>query len=237
VAEIPVKLTQSYRSVGGAPAAPDPCLVASGGRPVLRAGGDSTDRTWWPTPDIALPAGVSFSLTTRRIAFVRRLALELRARLILVINLEAGNPALAASEARALLPVSVAGRCRRSPSWLANLAQFTSSQPTLRVVTCHGKRGVSDTFASALWILVTLFELVQSGVDAVKIHTWPGAVANELFTFRFATDTATGSLAGAARTAGVGGSGLYSIWLPAAGAAMLTLASVPGISAPRNALP
>ena len=38
-------------------------------------------------------------------------------------------------------------------------------------VTCHGKTGVSDTFASALWILNTLFEMVHAGVDAVNIHT------------------------------------------------------------------
>jgi hypothetical protein len=54
----------------------------------------------------------------------------------------------------------------------------------LNAVTCQGKAGVSDTFASALWILDTLFQMARSGVDAVNIHTWPGAVPNELFAFR-----------------------------------------------------
>ena len=47
-----------------------------------------------------------------------------------------------------------------------------------------GKRGVSDTFASALWVLDTLFNLAAVGVDGVNVHTLPGA-AYELFTFRY----------------------------------------------------
>ncbi len=47
---------------------------------------------------------------------------------------------------------------------------------------CEGKRGVSDTFASALWVLDTLFSFASVGVDGVNIHTLPGA-AYELFTF------------------------------------------------------
>ena len=51
----------------------------------------------------------------------------------------------------------------------------------LNSVSCSGKRGVSDTFASALWMLDTLFNLAQVGVDSVNVHTLPGA-AYELFT-------------------------------------------------------
>ncbi|MDQ6817365.1 MAG: glycosyl hydrolase family 79 C-terminal domain-containing protein [Actinomycetota bacterium] len=53
----------------------------------------------------------------------------------------------------------------------------------LNSVTCHGRAGVSDTFASALWMLDTLFQMARAGVDAVNIHSWPPAVPNELFTF------------------------------------------------------
>ncbi|HWF71987.1 MAG TPA: glycosyl hydrolase family 79 C-terminal domain-containing protein [Solirubrobacteraceae bacterium] len=49
-------------------------------------------------------------------------------------------------------------------------------------VACAGSHGVSDTFASALWILDTLFEMDNVGVDGVNIHTLPGA-KYELFTF------------------------------------------------------
>ncbi len=46
---------------------------------------------------------------------------------------------------------------------------------------CKGRAGVSDTFASALWVLDTLFSFASVGVDGVNIHTLPGA-AYELFT-------------------------------------------------------
>ena len=49
-------------------------------------------------------------------------------------------------------------------------------------VACAGSHGVSDTFASALWVLDTLFEMANVGVDGVNIHTLPGA-RYELFTF------------------------------------------------------
>jgi hypothetical protein len=48
--------------------------------------------------------------------------------------------------------------------------------------SCTGKRGVSDTFASALWVLDTLFNLASVGVDGVNIHSIPG-VPYELFSF------------------------------------------------------
>ncbi len=48
---------------------------------------------------------------------------------------------------------------------------------------CLSRSGVSNTFASALWMLDALFNLAGVGVDGVNIHTLPGA-AYELFTFR-----------------------------------------------------
>jgi hypothetical protein len=56
----------------------------------------------------------------------------------------------------------------------------------LNSVACKGQPGVSNTFASSLWVLDTLFSLARSGVDGVNIHTLPEA-AYRLFTF---TDTA-----------------------------------------------
>lgn len=52
----------------------------------------------------------------------------------------------------------------------------------LNSASCSGKKGVSDTFASALWALDTLFNLASVGVDGVNFHSLPGA-AYELFTF------------------------------------------------------
>jgi hypothetical protein len=55
----------------------------------------------------------------------------------------------------------------------------------LNSVACRGQDGVSNTFASSLWVLDTLFSLARSGVDGVNIHTLPDT-AYELFTFRWA---------------------------------------------------
>jgi Glycosyl hydrolase family 79 C-terminal beta domain len=53
----------------------------------------------------------------------------------------------------------------------------------LNSVACKGQTGVSDTFASALWMLDTLFAMARSGVDGVNIHTLPEAVYHP-FTFQ-----------------------------------------------------
>jgi hypothetical protein len=53
----------------------------------------------------------------------------------------------------------------------------------LNSVACAGQPGVSDTFASALWMLDSLFALERAGVDGVNIHTLPGA-SYEPFVFR-----------------------------------------------------
>jgi hypothetical protein len=106
-------LSIEYRAVeayaGTDPNALDPVFVqlvrnlVPGQAPVLRIGGDSTDRTWWPTPGIMQLPGLTFSITKRWLAVTRALSGALRAHLILGLNLEADNPELAASEARALL--------------------------------------------------------------------------------------------------------------------------------------
>jgi hypothetical protein len=56
----------------------------------------------------------------------------------------------------------------------------------LNSVACGGKLGVSDTFASALWVLDTLFAMARAGVQGVNIHTFPGA-AYGLFNFHQVT--------------------------------------------------
>jgi hypothetical protein len=48
-------------------------------------------------------------------------------------------------------------------------------------VTCGGEPGVSDTYATALWSLDTLFALARAGVDGVNIHTPPRST-NQMFT-------------------------------------------------------
>jgi hypothetical protein len=52
----------------------------------------------------------------------------------------------------------------------------------LNTVSCGADPKISETFASALWALDTLFEMARVGVDGVNIHTFPGA-GYELFNF------------------------------------------------------
>jgi hypothetical protein len=313
-------LALEYRSlpgfVGRRGAAVNPVLtqlihnLVPRGRPVLRIGGQSTDRTWWPVRGTRRPLGVTYSLTPRWTASVRALAQAVNARLILGVGLEANRPSLAATEARQLVSrigpgyiaalepgnepelypetpwyrtlhgapipwyshdgVPVYARPRKygpsefygefsralgllrglpvaGPSvgrvpWLDGVSRFLApssrvkmvtwhayglnqcvtdrSSPaypsvpnllslrasrnlmdgispvvarshgvgaTFRIdemnsVTCNGRIGVSDTFASALWVMDALFAVATDGVDGVNIHTFDEA-ANGLFDF------------------------------------------------------
>jgi hypothetical protein len=75
--------------------------LSPGQAPVLRIGGDTTDRTWWPVPGVPTPAGASATLTPTWIQVTHALATELRARLILGINFEADSTTVASAEASA----------------------------------------------------------------------------------------------------------------------------------------
>jgi Glycosyl hydrolase family 79 C-terminal beta domain len=58
---------------------------------------------------------------------------------------------------------------------LAHAHGATFRVDELNSVACEGQAGVSDTFASALWMVDTLFAMARSGVDGVNIHTLPEA--------------------------------------------------------------
>ncbi len=74
-----------------------------GQSPVLRIGGDSADRSWVASPGIARPAGVKMMVTRRLLSVLAALGARLKARLILDLDLEAGNTAVARAEAVAFL--------------------------------------------------------------------------------------------------------------------------------------
>ena len=302
-------LSLEYRAVeayaGTDPRAIDPVFeqlvrnLDPGQAPVLRIGGDTADRTWWPTPGVVKPPGIKYSITPGWLAVTRALADALRARLILGLNLEADSPPLAASEANALLAgigsdrvrafelgnepdlyasfpwyrtpsgqhvtgrpadydVSsligdftrfaavlpphrkLAGPSLGAPRWTHQLGRFLAAEPQVGLVTLHryplqlcyirrsspryptiahllkpsssieladsfapyvavaqahglalridelnsvscgADPAVSQTFASALWVLDTLFEMARDGIHGVDVHTFPGA-GYELF--------------------------------------------------------
>jgi hypothetical protein len=281
------------------------------GRPVVRVGGLSTDRTWWPAVGLNKPLGVTYGLSTRWTNSARALAQATNAQLILGLNLQANRPAVDAVEANQLLNgigrqyidaleigneaelytsipwyktlngklvpwywktgtpvyarppcygasafvgdfkralhavpsgVPIAGPATGLGTWLSVFHQLLSRRSRVRLVTwhayglnqcvtdptspqypsvpnllslgssrgfvnglapfvgwahgvgagfrvdemnsvtCNGRAGVSNTMASALWVMDALFTLAADGVDGVNIHTYPGA-ANGLFDF------------------------------------------------------
>jgi len=285
--------------------------LSPGYAPVIRIGGESGDKSWWPVPGIRRPRGVDFALTPAWLTDARELAQSARARLILGINLEADSTAIAATEARHLLagvgrrsidaleignepelyagipwyvtpagqkgfgrpltynladymkefakiaralpPVPLAGPSTGADAWLAGLGPLIAANPRLRLatfhtyaldprgsafrghdcstaigepahpsvpallnsyasqtlvqgalpfvavahshgipfridemnaITCAGARGVSNTSASALWVLDELFQLARAGIDGVNIHTWKGS-AGKLFDMHY----------------------------------------------------
>ena len=108
-----VGLSLEYPAVpayaGTHPSSLDPVFVqlvrnlAPGQEPVLRIGGDSADRTWWPTSAVQRPAGVTFAINNQWLGVTRSLAQTLGAHLILGLNLEADSSELASAEASALI--------------------------------------------------------------------------------------------------------------------------------------
>ncbi len=63
----------------------------------------------------------------------------------------------------------------------------------LNSASCEGAVGVSDTFASALWVVDALFNLAAVDVDGVNIHTLPGSNYAP-FTFNQSGSTWTASV-------------------------------------------
>jgi hypothetical protein len=94
---------------GTNPGAVDPVLLAlvrnltPGQAPVIRIGGESTDWSWWPAPNLSRPAGATVTLTPRMLQMTKALADALRARLIMGIDFEADSAVVAKGEARALI--------------------------------------------------------------------------------------------------------------------------------------
>jgi Glycosyl hydrolase family 79 C-terminal beta domain len=93
-------------------------------------------------------------------------------------------PALLADSASAGLAKPLAGYASVAH---AHHVKFRVAE--MNSASCEGKAGVSDTFASALWALDTLFNMARAGVDGVNLHSLPGA-SYEPFSFSHDTSGA-----------------------------------------------
>jgi hypothetical protein len=303
-----VGLSIEYKAVhqytGRNPLAINPVLVQLiknlSPSPVLRIGGDSADWTWWPVRGVIPRGGITYALNKGWIRTTRALAADVKAKLILDVNLASGRPALASAEAHSLLrgigrryisaleignepdlygvfawyrdrlghvvharsrhydlkaftqdfsrfkaalpQVPLVGPSFSALTWMSGLTGFLKREKSIRTVTIHryplhnsttdmtnqtyptipnlladsssagiahqvapyvsiahkrklgfrvdemnsvsgsGRKGVSDTFAAALWMLDSLFNLASVGVQGVNVHTLPNA-AYQPFSF------------------------------------------------------
>jgi hypothetical protein len=105
------------------------------GRPLVRVGGQSTDRSWWPVPGLAEPLGVTYTLGSAWTAAARTLASSLDARLMLGLNLEANRTRIPAQESRSLL--AGIGSRYVSSFQLGNEPELYHTTPWYRVL--HGR--------------------------------------------------------------------------------------------------
>jgi hypothetical protein len=93
------------------PAQVDPVLVQllrnlnPVGPPSIRIGGQSTDRSWWPVPNLNDPAGVTYSIGSSWANAALLLAERLDARYVMSVNLEADSTRISQYEANQLLDV------------------------------------------------------------------------------------------------------------------------------------
>ena len=273
------------------------------GHPVIRVGGQSTDRSWWPVRGIPQPLGVTYNLWPGWTAAAQSLAQATGARLLLGINLEANRTRISQVEAnqlvsrigashiaaleignepdlyplmpwyrtlhgrpipwysrdgspifsrplsyspqnyaqeftrtRRVLPrVPLAGPETGQGPWMSMFAGFVGRGSQVRMLTshvyglnqcitdprspqypsvpnllsivnsrdvipgigpyiarvhrfggsyridemgsisCNGRAGVSDTLASGLWAMDTLFAIASAGIDGVNLHTYPNS--------------------------------------------------------------
>ncbi len=110
----------------------------------LRFGGDSADRTWWPVPGMATPPWATYTLTPQWTAVARGLAAAAGARLTLGINLLADSPAIASTEAKALL--SGVGRAHIAAFEIGNEPELYATQAWYRTAAGRPVPGRSSVY-------------------------------------------------------------------------------------------
>lgn len=112
--------------------------------PVLRIGGDTTDRTWWPLPDTKRPPGVRFDLTRNWLQVARGVAQAVGARLILGLNLELDSSRSVVAESQAM--ARGIGRSRIAAFELGNEPELYPSFPWYRLPDGRHVRGRPRTY-------------------------------------------------------------------------------------------
>jgi len=134
---------------GTNPGAIDPVFLqlvrnlTPGQQPVIRIGGVSTDHTWYPPPGAVAPRWVQYTLTPQWLSLLHSFVARSNARMILGINFEADDPAIAAREAAAL--TSAVGKAHIAGLELGNEPELYAGFPWYRTTADIGVKGRSKT--------------------------------------------------------------------------------------------
>jgi hypothetical protein len=142
------------------------------GRPLVRVGGQSTDRSWWPVPGLARPLGVTYDLNSAWTAVARTFARSLDARLMLGLNLEANRTRIPAQEGKHLL--AEVGSQYVSSFAVGNEPELYHFTPWYRVVNGHpvpwysktGQRVFARSFTYDPFAFTTEFGRMIGGLPA-----------------------------------------------------------------------
>jgi hypothetical protein len=110
-----------------------------GPAPILRIGGVTTDRTWWPIAGVKRPRGVNYNLSANRLAVMKSISDALGAHYVLGVNFEADSARLAAAEAAA--QSAALGPSRIDGFELGNEPELYSSWGWYRSATGRGVPG------------------------------------------------------------------------------------------------
>ncbi|HLI61021.1 MAG TPA: glycosyl hydrolase family 79 C-terminal domain-containing protein [Solirubrobacteraceae bacterium] len=102
----------------------------------IRIGGQSTDRSWWPVPNLTAPAGVTYAIGSSWAKAALLLAERLDARYVMGVNLEANSPRITQYEAGQLL--AAIGRKYIRDFEIGNEPDLYTHTPWYRVQ--HGRR-------------------------------------------------------------------------------------------------
>ena len=105
------------------------------GRPWLRIGGESADRSWWPISGYRKPIGITYDLGPAWTDIAHRLAHAINAQVMLGIELQANRPEIDKVEARQLL--NRVGRHYVQSLQIGNEPELYSSIPWYKLL--HGR--------------------------------------------------------------------------------------------------
>jgi hypothetical protein len=154
-----------FQEVGIDPSQPDTPFeqvlknLAPDGGLDLRIGGDSGNWTWWPIPGMALPPWARLTLTPTWMAVAQKLLEDLHAHLIIGINMEADNAAVAATEVEAIK--SGIGPSVPTTFELGNEPELYTKWPFYKTATGHVVLGRPQNYS---------FRKITSQWDALAAH-------------------------------------------------------------------